>query len=178
MILFSYMDPEHWASQPHRHFQFLLFEEMNQIPYYKILSENNGKRSPLESCQFSKFHFIHCFIMLHESSVEYFASNTPPIPNEMKEAKNSSLNGEIIYDLYLKCIDLLMRRTNQLDMSYNLILTREWMLIIPRRCSEFGPLSVNSLGFIGLFLTKTIEEAHSIKNLDISTIYRNLCFPI
>lgn len=38
--------------------------------------------------------------------------------------------------------------------SYNLLLTRRWMLLVPRTRSDDGPVSVNSLGFAGTFLVK------------------------
>lgn len=45
---------------------------------------------------------------------------------------------------------------------YNLLITRDWMLVVPRRQAEFESLSVNSLGFAGALLAKTSEEMDRI----------------
>jgi ATP adenylyltransferase len=42
--------------------------------------------------------------------------------------------------------------------AYNLVATRDWMLLVPRGRGSFGSISVNGLGFAGAFLVKDDEE--------------------
>jgi ATP adenylyltransferase len=42
--------------------------------------------------------------------------------------------------------------------AYNLVATRDWMLLVPRRQGSFESISVNGLGFAGAFLVKDEEE--------------------
>jgi hypothetical protein len=42
--------------------------------------------------------------------------------------------------------------------AYNLLFTREWMLIVPRKQEEFEKISVNSLGFAGALLVKNQQQ--------------------
>ena len=46
---------------------------------------------------------------------------------------------------------------------YNLLLTRRWMLVIPRSGESFGSVSVNSLGFAGALLAKNHDELKLIR---------------
>ncbi len=41
---------------------------------------------------------------------------------------------------------------------YNLLFTREWMLLVPRSREFFGPISINALGFAGALLAKNQQE--------------------
>lgn len=41
---------------------------------------------------------------------------------------------------------------------YNLLLTRTWMMVVPRERECFGPVSVNALGFAGALLVRNDEE--------------------
>ncbi|MGB3514699.1 MAG: DUF4922 domain-containing protein [Microcoleaceae cyanobacterium] len=47
--------------------------------------------------------------------------------------------------------------------SYNLLVTREWMLVVPRMEEEFQNISINSLGFVGAMLVKNREQMEIIK---------------
>lgn len=38
--------------------------------------------------------------------------------------------------------------------AYNLLITREWMLLVPRSEECFGPISINALGFAGALLVR------------------------
>ncbi|MFN8495247.1 MAG: hypothetical protein U0350_47035 [Caldilineaceae bacterium] len=48
---------------------------------------------------------------------------------------------------------------------YNLLVTRRWMMIVPRAQEKFGSISVNSLGFAGSLLVKNQEEMALVKNV-------------
>jgi ATP adenylyltransferase len=46
---------------------------------------------------------------------------------------------------------------------YNLLLTRRWMLLVPRAEEFFGTISVNALGFAGALLAKNEQEMQILK---------------
>ena len=46
---------------------------------------------------------------------------------------------------------------------YNLVATRDWMLLVPRGRGSFGSISVNGLGFAGAFLVKDDEELERLR---------------
>jgi ATP adenylyltransferase len=47
---------------------------------------------------------------------------------------------------------------------YNLLFTREWMLLVPRSREFFESISVNALGFAGAMLARNPEEMDLIQN--------------
>lgn len=46
---------------------------------------------------------------------------------------------------------------------YNMLATRDWMLLVPRRCEFYESISVNSLGFAGGLLVKHQEALNTLK---------------
>jgi ATP adenylyltransferase len=46
---------------------------------------------------------------------------------------------------------------------YNLLATRDWMLLVPRSVEHFGSFSVNALGFAGSLLARDEREAELIR---------------
>ncbi len=47
--------------------------------------------------------------------------------------------------------------------AYNLLLTREWMLMVPRRAEAWQGISVNALGYTGALLTRTEAQAEQLQ---------------
>jgi ATP adenylyltransferase len=41
---------------------------------------------------------------------------------------------------------------------YNLLVTRSWMMLVPRAAELFGPISINALGFAGALLARNEQE--------------------
>ena len=51
------------------------------------------------------------------------------------------------------------QQQQQLLPSYNVVLSRRLMLVVPRRAETCGPLAVNSLGFAGTLLVRSEGDA-------------------
>jgi len=62
--------------------------------------------------------------------------------------------------------------------AYNLLATREWMLIVRRSQESFQSISVNSLGFAGALLVRNPEEMQILKQIGPMNLLRNVGFPI
>ncbi len=58
--------------------------------------------------------------------------------------------------------------------DYNLLVMREWMLVVPRSDEYFQSISVNSLGFAGALLVKNQEQMKIIKEQKPLTILRHV----
>ncbi|MFN6487594.1 MULTISPECIES: phosphorylase [unclassified Nostoc] len=58
--------------------------------------------------------------------------------------------------------------------AYNLLATREWMLIVPRSQEHFHSISVNSLGFAGALLVRNAAEMEILKAQGPMTILKNV----
>jgi ATP adenylyltransferase len=46
---------------------------------------------------------------------------------------------------------------------YNLLITRDWMIVVPRSCESLGSISINSLGYAGALLAKSETELEFIR---------------
>ena len=65
---------------------------------------------------------------------------------------------ETLHELYQQMIESLALRTEEAELlPYNLLITKEWMMVIPRTHGRFETISINSLGFAGLLLVKNRE---------------------
>lgn len=49
--------------------------------------------------------------------------------------------------------------------AYNLLVTRQWMMVVPRSQESYQAISVNSLGFAGSLLVKNAEQMTLLKTL-------------
>jgi ATP adenylyltransferase len=55
-------------------------------------------------------------------------------------------------------------RNTQVNNPYNLLTTREWMLLVPRREECFESISINSLGFAGALLVRSDRQMQILRN--------------
>jgi len=46
---------------------------------------------------------------------------------------------------------------------YNLLVTPDWMLVVPRRLEHAGPISVNALGYAGSLFARDAVELELIR---------------
>jgi len=60
---------------------------------------------------------------------------------------------------------------------YNLLVTREWMLLAPRSREHFGSVSVNALGFAGALLVKNTDELRRVKECGPVEVLRTVGMP-
>ncbi|MCG8423247.1 MAG: phosphorylase [Proteobacteria bacterium] len=68
------------------------------------------------------------------------------------------------YHAMLRALGLVS--TESTDVApYNLLVTREWMLVVARSRECFGPISVNALGFSGSFFVRNESELQTLAQL-------------
>jgi ATP adenylyltransferase len=68
-----------------------------------------------------------------------------------------------------------MPTTNYLQAApYNLLVTRRWMLLIPRSQPSFEGIPVNSLGFAGALLVRNPEQLATLKTLKPLSLLRHV----
>jgi ATP adenylyltransferase len=58
--------------------------------------------------------------------------------------------------------------------AYNLLATREWMIIVPRSQESFQSISVNSLGFAGALFVKTQQQMQILKDCTPMRVLENV----
>jgi len=60
---------------------------------------------------------------------------------------------------------------------YNLLVARDWMLLVPRSRESFGSISVNSLAFAGGLFVRNDEELRAIERAGPMAVLRGVAFP-
>jgi ATP adenylyltransferase len=60
---------------------------------------------------------------------------------------------------------------------YNLLITRRWMLLVPRSAEFFNGASVNALGFAGALLVRHEDQLRDLKRRGPMTALRSVAFP-
>ncbi|MFC6668941.1 hypothetical protein [Marinobacterium aestuariivivens] len=71
-----------------------------------------------------------------------------------------------LHETYRAMLDALrieVAADGQVQQGYNLLLTEDWMLLVPRSRERVGDVSVNALGFAGMLLVKRREQAQWLK---------------
>jgi ATP adenylyltransferase len=58
--------------------------------------------------------------------------------------------------------------------AYNLLGTRDWLMLVPRSQESYRSISVNSLGFAGSLLVKNVEKLEVLKAIGPMTLLRQV----
>ncbi|NEP09538.1 MAG: phosphorylase [Symploca sp. SIO2C1] len=65
-------------------------------------------------------------------------------------------------------------RGNRQSGAYNLLATRQWMLLVPRSQEDFESISVNSLGFGGALLVRNEQQMQILKDFGPMNILKSV----
>ena len=148
------------ASQRHKHLQLVPFP---LVP--------DGINLPIEpaiaSVQFNnsigiipEFPFVHAI-----------AAFNPDWINHLSEAAIFTL--ELYFEL-LATLGLSVGDNPFQSGAYNLLATRNWMMIVPRSQEKFEGISINSLGFGGTLLVKNSEQLQQLKSYHPLTVLKQV----
>ena len=140
------------ASQPHKHLQMVplpLTAEVPQVPIEPLL-----RTARFEGTMgvFPSLPFLHVITWMNPQWIE-------PSGDGAQDMLQQYLD-------MLRSVGLLGPGTGGDMMKpcpYNLLVTREWMFLVPRSTECFRGISVNALGFVGGFLVKDGEQLNLLK---------------
>lgn len=147
------------ASQRHKHLQLvpLPFSTLQpQIPIAPLLTYAKFQD---RVATIPGLPFIHAFANLQPAWVDsplLAAEATLAIYHDLLSAVGLEVDGD------------------KVSGAYNLLVTREWMLIVPRSQEHFQTISVNSLGFAGALLVKNELEMQLLKQHGPMTILKEV----
>jgi ATP adenylyltransferase len=77
----------------------------------------------------------------------------------------------------LSCYDALRTEVALGAGPYNLLVARDWMLLVPRMRASFGTLPVNSLAFAGALFVRDDEELELLERIGPLAVLRGVAFP-
>lgn len=62
-------------------------------------------------------------------------------------------------------------------LSHNLVMTKEFMMVVPRRADGTGPVSCNAMAFAGSFFVRGVDELEFIRKTGPMQILTDVGFP-
>jgi ATP adenylyltransferase len=137
------------ASQPHKHLQLVPLPFAGNsvaVPVEPLLAGASGPPGPVEGLPFR-----------HEVA--------------RIESRPADETGRVAR----AWLDLYESMTNSLAVAgrpYNLLVTREWMMLVRRSCEHFDSISVNALGFAGSLFVRNERELDLVKRTGPMNVLR------
>ncbi len=140
------------ASQKHKHLQMIPLPMAEKRPKVPI-------ESLFDDAEFEGNMGIVPGLPFAHSFARY---DTDPVQEISKHA-------EMLFMLYrdmLQAVSLNLSHEPEIckqSAPYNLLFTREWMLLVPRAEEFFGSFSINALGFAGALLVQNEQQMQMLK---------------
>lgn len=169
------------SSQPHKHLQLVPYTAGSDADF-PLVRAISSARSTSDSAKVAALPFQHAIIYFNDPD-----SNDPdfndPKPNDPKPAADPL---SYLAQQYLTSYRQLLSAVNIVNTpqwqglqtaAYNLLCTRQWMMLIPRRQEKYANISVNSLGFAGSLLVKDAETLAELRKIDPMNLLRQVSFP-
>lgn len=138
------------ASQRHKHLQIVplpLAPTGVQTPIEPLLTSAEFQDTV---ATIPKLPFVNAFATLD--------------PNWVQSPLTSAEAMWQIYQNLLSAVGIEIVDSQTPSAAYNLLVTREWMSIVPRSQEKFQSISINSLGFAGALLVRNEQEMQLLKN--------------
>ena len=155
------------ASQAHKHLQMVplpLAPEGPEVPIEPLVKKAQVKN---KLGTIPDFHFKHVFAVLEENIMA----------SPYKAAKKTfTLYSTMLERLGLEPPSLNIQKRQ--SKPYCLLLTRKWMLLIPRSREFFHSISVNSLGFAGAFLVRDSKQMNLLKKSGPMSVLKSVAIPL
>ena len=153
------------ASQSHKHLQMVplpLSPEGSPIPIGPLLAKARSK-----DCigTIQEFPFRHVFTR---------------IDIDLKFPLEAARTTYLLYSEMLKETGLKPPTPDlpqKQSVPYCFLITRDWMLLVPRSREFFDSISINALGFCGAFLVRHREQMERLKKVGPMTALKSVAFP-
>lgn len=155
------------ASQQHKHLQIvpLPFIPLEvQIPISSLIPSATFQDSIGTIAQLPFVHALARLDDISEKSPLHAAETTLKCYRKLLQAINLQDNERCSSD--------------QQSGAYNLLATREWMLLVARSHESFESISVNALGFAGALLVRDRQQMQILKDCGPMTLLQQVAVPL
>jgi ATP adenylyltransferase len=150
------------ASQQHKHLQMIplpMEENGPRVPVEPLFSEASFRD---ELGVVPKFPFVHSFARIDQHLIN--------------DVSNAAKHVHQLYRRMMQAVDLnSLNDSKNMRQSapYNLLFTREWILLVPRSEEFFGSISINALGFAGALLAQDEKQMQELKSFGGMAVLRH-----
>ena len=155
------------ASQQHRHLQMVprpLAPRGPSIPVAPLIIEAHKMDGSV--LKVPGFPFLHAFVRLRKELI-----------NSLHDAARETFH---VYASMLEHVGMAGPAKTGLtrqSMPYCLLVTREWMLLVPRSREYFGDISFNSLAFAGSLFVRNEQQLEQIKAFGPMNALKSVTMP-
>jgi len=98
-------------------------------------------------------------------------------PNHFRTPLEAARTTFKCYELMLKAMSLHSGTAGNPPAPYNLLVTRSWMLLVPRSKEAFASIQVNALGFAGALLVRTPQQIQTLKDHGPLNLLKKVAVP-
>ncbi|CAG8479062.1 5827_t:CDS:2 [Cetraspora pellucida] len=154
------------ASQPHKHIQLIPLPNDARFapPINACIYEVQEFKKPGENFDIPKLPYVHHIALLDPQRLSGHHGHHGEVSQYLNDVFHSLLDA-MIEGLHKQSFSI-----GRNPLSYNLIMTHTWFMIVPRSREKYEQISVNSLGFAGMLLTRSEEELELVKNVGVLNV--------
>ncbi|MEM9089226.1 MAG: DUF4922 domain-containing protein [Cyanobacteria bacterium P01_F01_bin.53] len=168
------------ASQPHKHLQVIpLFSGVSALPITAAITTATREDSGVHNSP--SLPFKHAIAKFKESPV-YESQLDAEKPDTHHKELFSALAKQYLtsYHTLLTAMGVTSNTSTDIQWqgkqtaAYNLLCTRQWMMLVPRSQEKYADISVNSLGFAGSLLVRNQEKLEELKAIGPMTLLKKV----
>jgi ATP adenylyltransferase len=162
------------ASQPHKHLQLVpmpLSPQGHPIPMEVVMADISSTDSTAEESQtHPRICQLDCFPFAHAIA-----------PLDLRADNDLETLSETLMDAYRQVFQAIgveaVVEGDRQSLPYNLLVTRRWMMIVPRQQEKYASISVNSLGFAGSLFVKDEEQKKILRQAGPMSVLQQVACP-
>ncbi|KAF0407539.1 ATP adenylyltransferase [Gigaspora margarita] len=160
------------GSQPHKHMQVIPLPSDVRFtpPINSCIYGSQEFKKPGEIFDIPELPYVHYISLLDPQQLS--------LGHGRHEEVSHYLN-DVFHSLLDAMIESLHKQSSLISLnslSYNVVMTSTWLMIVPRSKEKYENMSVNSLGYAGMLLTKSKEELELVKDAGVLNILESLAF--
>ncbi|MFW1676933.1 DUF4922 domain-containing protein [Pontibacter sp. JAM-7] len=139
------------ASQPHKHLQLVALSDSNTLPFAPQLTALNDQVPR----QLKNLPFTHAAVAL---------------PTELFNMSVSEAGQQLLqlYDRLRMTLGIEVSE-NAIEKPYNLLLTRQWLMLVPRQRESVMGISFNALAFTGSLLVQDRTQVKQLQDAGLAS---------
>ncbi|MEL7495608.1 MAG: DUF4922 domain-containing protein [Cyanobacteria bacterium J06554_11] len=155
------------ASQPHKHLQVVPYTDaLLAFPIEHVITETKLVKQEANVWTSPLLPFEHAIALLGKN-----------VRNENRQQTDNATQAKqylVNYRSLLNAVGINHRHEGGADdvlwqgaqtAPYNLVCTRQWLMVVPRSQEKFVSISVNSLGFAGSLLVKNQQKLDQLRQI-------------
>ena len=152
------------ASQHHKHLQLVPFASDKGVLELPLATLINAEKESLRSS-------------IHLPSLPFW-HGVQPLTVQWTDDSFAKTSQELFNSYQQLMVDIGMDlNTPKPEIPYNLLVTREWIMVVPRSQESYQGIGVNSLGYSGWLLVKTLEDLERLKQIGPMTLLQTVGKP-